>query len=740
MSLAYRFAAEPVYDPSALARDNQKNTNTACQDEEATMMAIRNGCLALAVSGVLLVCGNALAADTPAPTSPGYTREQAALGQQVYATHCAACHGENLDDGRFALPLRGTPFIRQWASRSVDELFDYTRTKMPPTAPGSLGDARYAQALAYLLQQNRLPAGDRELPTDSAALQSMRMPNVPPGVSGGVPANVPLPAGPPRHNPLTAFTPVTDAMLAHPAAGDWLNWRRTADAQGFSPLKGITRSNVPTLRVAWSWSLPNGPHETTPLVHDGVLFVYSFGDRLQALDAATGDLLWQYNHRLPPGVAPSWKHNIALYGDRIYVPTSDAHLVALDVKTGRVAWDHAVADPGQGYNTTGGPLVAHGKVLIGTNGRAKGGNFIAGLDAATGEEAWRFYTIARPGDPNDSWNGLPVEQRSGGSVWIAGSYDAASNTAFFGPAPTYDTGPLRDRASPAVRNDALYTNATVALDPDTGRLKWHYQHLANDQWDFDWAFERHLITLPVDGRLTQVVVTGGKEAIFDALTADTGRYLFSMDLGLQNVVTGIDPKTGTKTIDSRLVPGDGQTKQVCPHAGAAKGWLPSSYEAATGLLFVPLVESCMDLIPVGPGERGFLSTGVSVAIRPRPDSDGRYGRLEAINLKTRKVAWTRRQRAPTTTGVLATAGGVVFAGSLDRVFTAYDSRNGRTLWQTRLNDVPNTAPISYAVNGKQYIAITVGNGGPQAATFTHLVPEILNPPEPGAALWVFELP
>jgi alcohol dehydrogenase (cytochrome c) len=299
---------------------------------------------------------------------------------------------------------------------------------------------------------------------------------------------------------------------------------------------------------------------------------------------------------------------------------------------------------------------------------------------------------------------------------------------------------MRTRASASVRNDALYTNATVAINPETGKVAWYYQHLPNDQWDFDWAFERHVITLPIAGTPTRVVVTGGKEAIFDALTADTGKYLFSMDLGLQNVVTAIDPKTGAKTIDARLVPGDGETKMVCPHAGAAKSWLPSSYNAATKMLYIPLVESCMDLTPVAPGERGGLSTGVRFSIRPRPDSDGKFGRVEAINLETRKVAWVHRQRAPETAGVLATAGGVVFAGSLDRVFAAYDDTTGKELWRTRLNDVPNTAPISYTVNGKQYVAITVGNGGPQAGTFTHLVPEILNPPEPGAALWVFELP
>jgi alcohol dehydrogenase (cytochrome c) len=672
-------------------------------------------------------------------TSPTYTREQAAQGKRQYNASCAACHGEKLDDGHFGQPLRGSAFTRQWGSHTVDELFAFTRSKMPPASPGSLGNARYAQILAYVMQQNGLPPGTRELPTDFVALQAMVLPSVAAGPGGAVPSDVKLPPPPaPLHaSPLLAYTPVTDALLQDPQPGDWLNWRRTPDAQGFSPLQQISIDNVKNLRVAWTWSLPNGPHEAAPLIHDGVMFVYSFGDRLQALDAASGDLLWQYSRRLPDDAPPSWKRGVALYGDRVYMPTSDSHVIALDVKTGHVAWDKDVADYRRGYGMGSTPVIAHGKVIIGTSGRAKGGNLIVGLDANTGAEVWRFHAVAQPGDPGDSWNGLPADKRSGGSVWVSGSYDAALNTVYFGPAPTYDTGPLRVRANSTVRNDALYTNSTVALDPDTGKLKWHYQHLPNDQWDLDWAFERQIVMLPVNGVSTKVVVTGGKEAIFDAVA---GRYLFSMDMGLQNVVTAIDPLTGAKTIDSNLVPGDDKIKMVCPHSGAAKGWHPASYNAASTTLFIPMMESCMDLTPVGPGENGFLSTGVRASIRPRPDSDGLYGRLEAVDLVTRKTVWKRRQRAPMSTGVLATAGGVVFAGSLDRVFAAFDARDGKQLWRARLNDVPNSVPVSFTVRGKQYVAITVGGGGPQAVTFAHLVPEIVNPPEAGATLWVFELP
>ena len=673
---------------------------------------------------------------------PSYTAGQAALGKPAYDQACASCHGVNLDDGEFAPPLKGGDFRLRWGGKSVEALFDQLTRTMPPGSPGSLGDAAYTQVLAYLIQENGVIATDRPLPSDSAALRTMMLPSAAGGPGGGLTIGVAIPPSPSRSNPLDRLTPVTDAMLSDPSDGEWLTWRRAFNAQGFSPLTQITRANARDLRLAWSWSLPNGANEVTPLVHDGVMFVHAFGDKVQALDAATGDLLWQYSRRLARGQNPTVKRGIALYGGRLYVPTSDTHIVALNARTGEVVWDQAVADPKAGYGMTGGPLVANGKVMIGTTGRAPGGNFIVALDAETGAETWRFSTIARPGESGGhTWNGLPLERRNGASVWVPASYDRTLNLAFFGPAQTYDTGPLRNPADEGdVTNDGLYTDSTLAINVDTGKLVWFFQHQPNDQWDLDWAFERHVIPLRVNGAEKTLVVTGGKQAIFDAMDAATGAYAFSMDLGVQNVVTAIDPKTGAKTIDPTLVPGDGQTKFVCPHAGGAKSWLPSSYNPRTKMLYVPLVESCMDLTPVEKGGRGSLSTGVRWSLRPRPNSDGKYGRIQAINLETHQSVWIERQRAPQTTGTLATAGGVVFAGALDRVFAAYDDTTGKELWRARLGDVPSNAPISYLANGKQYVAVIVGNGGAQAITFPALVPEIRNPPDRGAGLFVFELP
>lgn len=675
-------------------------------------------------------------------SAPTYTNAQADQGRVAYNQACASCHGGNLDDGPFAPPLKGIAFVQKYGGKSVDELFAKSSSTMPPTAPNSLGGTTYAQIVAHILRANAIVAGPTELPSDSLALGRMMFPVGGFSVSAYSPYAPTLPATK-KANPLDSFTPVTEAHLIEPPAQDWLTWRRAYDAHGFSPLTEITARNASRLRSAWTWTLPPGTTETTPLVHDGVMFVAAAGDRVYALDARTGDLLWQYTRRLPQGVGGGYKRGIALFGDKLYIGTPDTHVIALDAKTGKVVWDQQIGDPSIREGIAGGPLVAKGKVMVGTTGTGvgavPGGPQIVALDTETGKVAWRVKTIAQPGDPGgDSWNGVPIDKRSGASVWTPGSYDPRTGLAYFGTGNTYDTAPLRAPMQPG-SNDALYTNSTLAIDPDTGKIVWHFQHHPNDQWDLDWAFERQLIRLPVNGETRTVAITMGKLGIYDALDAQTGQFLFSFDVGLQNLVTAINPKTGAKTIDMSLVPGAG-VKTVCPSAAGLKNWLPASYNPTTKTVIVPMVEACMDLFPVPGGGRGGLSTGVNLGVRPRPDSDGNFGRLQAINLETRTTVWTTRQRAPQTTGVLATAGGVAFVGALDRYFRAYDQSSGNVVWETRLGEASSSTPVTYSVNGKQYVAIVTGPGGFHLGSYAPLVPEIRNPPDRGSSVWVFELP
>ena len=698
---------------------------------------LRRGLIFALASGVLLS-----ATVRAQETALSYTATQAAAGERAYAASCAQCHGENLDDGPLGSPIAGDAFMQKYGGRSVVELFDVLRTTMPTGNPGSLGTEVYAALTAYILQRNDIVSGNAPLPADRNVLARMQVP----GGGFSFMSYSPYTEREPVDvaNPLDDFEPVSESDIAAPPAADWLTWRRSYDAHGFSPLDEITPRNVRNMRLAWSWTLPSGSAEGVPLVRNGTMFVQAYGDIVQALDARTGDLLWQYTHALEAGAAPFHKRGIALHGELLYAATSDAHVVALDVYTGEPVWETPIGDLAQREGINGGPLVARGVVMVGTTATGvtakRGGPQLVGLDAASGELLWRLGTIPRPGEPGgDSWNGVPWEARTGASVWTPPSFDPQTGLAYFGTGNTYDTGPLLPASNtPGVTNDALYTNSTLAVDPTTGTLAWHFQHFPNDQWDLDWAFERQLVSLPVDGAQRRVALTAGKIGIYDAVDAQTGEFLFAIDLGLQNIVTEIDTATGDKRVDRSRYP-DGSVQLVCPHGAGAKNFIPASYDTERRLLVVPLNEACMDVYPVPGGGRGGLSSGVNWGIRPRPDSDGNYGRLQAIDLETRETAWVTRQRAPQTSGVLMTGGGLVFAAAFDRRLRAYDSRNGRALWESRLNDVSSSSPISFAVDGRQYVAVVVGEGGFHARSFAPLVPELNSPPNRGASVWVFSL-
>ena len=513
---------------------------------------------------------------------------------------------------------------------------------------------------------------------------------------------------------LARVRPVSGAMLQAPAGGDWLQWGRTYDGQNFSPLTYINRATVKALGPAWRAALPSGPSMPTPLVHDGVMFLQTSPDLVLALDATSGAVLWRRAYK--PSVPSNQKMGLSLSGGRVFVPTSDLHVIALDARTGEQVWDHEIpieapARERKAFVLRSAPLVVGDKLIQGvTASGAPGGGFIVGMDMATGRELWRFHTIPRPGEPGgDSWNGLPLEKRSGASVWDQGTYDKALNLAYFGVGQTYDTGPLlKPSGVPGTTQDALYTDSTLALNPDTGKLVWHYQHLPNDQWDLDWVFERTLATLTVDGRPRRVVMTIGKMGILDALDARTGAYLFSIDPHTQNVIAAIDPKTGAKTIDPARVPDITRTTLICPGPSGARSWPATSLSPAAGRLFVPLTQWCVNFGP--PSGYQLLSSGVGLSNADHPEAakSGMMGRLQAMDLTGRKLAWRHDLPAPLSTSALATAGGLVFAGDLDPTLKAFDDRDGKLLWTAPLENYPSSSVISYAVGGTQYVAVVVG--------------------------------
>ena len=550
------------------------------------------------------------------------------------------------------------------------------------------------------------------------------------------------------------LTPVTDQMLRNPSDDDWLMWRRTYDAWGFSPLNEMNRDNVKDMKLVWSWSLTPGASETTPIVHDGVMFVHNNGDKINALDAATGDLLWEYNRALDPELLSGnsiWltKRNIAIYQDKLIIATSDVHLLALDIRTGKVVWNVAAANWKDGWRYTGGPMIANGVIVQGMSGCGngqEGGCFIGGYDPTNGKELWRVHTLAQDGKEGDSWNGMPVSQRFGGSAWMSGSYDPEQKLVYYGVGQPYGwaavlNGLLPKSTKKGITNDALYTDSTLAIDPTTGKLKWYFQHLPTDTWDMDYAYERVLVDLPMGGATRKQAVTIGKLGIIESIDRTNGKWLWHKETIPQNVVTAIDPKTGRKTIDPAVIPQVGKTTRNCPADPGGRGWPATAYSPITQTLYMPLNEFCADATvrALEPGQSAARAGGIAFSRKPVPNSDGNIGRLDAVRLSDRTELWSARQRAPLTSGLLATGGGLVFGGDHDRYFRAHDDTTGKVLWQARLNNVVNSFPISYRVKGRQYIAVVAGSGSTLPRALGGLTPEIANPVA-GSALWIFALP
>jgi alcohol dehydrogenase (cytochrome c) len=552
-------------------------------------------------------------------------------------------------------------------------------------------------------------------------------------------------------DPTRNLTLVTDAMLRNPPASDWLMWRRTYDGYGYSPLDQINKSNVKDLQVAWTWSMTPGANETTPIVHDGVLYLFNYANKIQALNAATGDLIWEYKRDLPERLIATTSNlssrNMAITQGNLIAATSDAHLIALEAKTGKLVWDHATEDWTKGWRYTSGPFVVNGKIIQGMTGCGNaepGGCFITGHDANTGAELWRVNTIAHPGDPNfDTWNGLPLESRFGGSAWISGSYDPEQNLVFYGTGQPYPwIAEMRGTMprKPGMKVTALYTDSTLAIDPDTGRMKWYHQHLEDDTWDLDYVYERMLIDLPVNGETRKAVITAGKLGIIEALDRTNGQWLWHKETVPQNVVAAIDPKTGEKTINVSAMPHIGQTTMNCPSSMGGRGWPATAYNPRTGTLYMPLNEHCSNTTPspLAPGQ-SYTGGGRAVFAHTEvPNSDRNIGRVDAIKLADRSTQWSYRQRAPNTSAVLPTGGGLVFSGDFDRYFKALDDATGKVLWQVRTNNMVNAFPVTYSVNGKQFVAVATGNGSGSGQGLAALVPEMKNP-DGGSMLWVFAL-
>ena len=546
------------------------------------------------------------------------------------------------------------------------------------------------------------------------------------------------------------ISPVTDQMLLNPSDNDWLMWRRTYDGWGYSPLDEINKENVGQLQLAWAWGMsPGGRTQETPLVHDGIMYLQNSTHLIQALNASNGELIWEYQYDLPDDARTQGVRSKAIYGDNLIIATRDARLLSINAKTGQLNWNKQVSDYKKGYSFSSGPIVANGVIVQGTTGCSKaqpGGCYITGHNVDTGAEIWRVYTIARGDTPEgNSWNGVPLESRHGGSAWITGSYDPDTNLILIGTGQPYPwnmemagLAPLR----PNLNNDALYTNSTLAIDANSGEVKWHHQYLPTDGLDLDYVYERILIDSEFNGKVRKQVVTIGKIGIIESVDRTNGDWLWAKETSRQNVVLSWDKKTGKKTINPDTIPVAGETTFNCPADPGAHAWQPAAYSPLTKALYIPTVEFCSNTTvnSLDPGE---IYTGGGRQTYSRvehPDGDGNIGQVRAINMSDQSEMWQYRQRAPITSSTLPTGGGLVFVGTMDRKFLAFDDETGEILWSTgKLSNALESFPISYSAGGKQYVAI-MANHKSGLGRLSSITPEIQLPPDNPATLYVFALP
>lgn len=648
-------------------------------------------------------------------------------GDALYQQWCATCHGADLRGSAHGTALIGTAFREQWATKSWPEFSQHAAQTMPPGQQHRLQGAHHDAVARYIYQQNNLPAEP-----DTEAVNSWE------GAAGV--AEMARSVSNFNNRALENLKPVSQAELNNPPAEDWLSWRRTLDGHAETPLKQINQRNVKNLTLAWAVAMQDGSAQITPLVRDGVMFLLQPGLVVQALQADTGDLIWQYDYPHPAEskTLGGPMRNFAIYGDMLYISTYDAALIALDAKTGELRWRTVKADFREGYTHSAGPIVGNGVILSGINGcerYKKSGCFITGHDAQTGKELWRTSTIDQTVAPQqDSWGGQPLEFRAGGDTWIAGSYDAELDLFFIGTAQAKPW--VAASRGMQVADSALYTNSTLAIRPTSGEILWHYQHIPGETIDMEVGFERVLAT--VDGE--RFVFTVGKDGILWQLRARDGQYVAHLETLPQNLFSSIDAETGRVTYREDIVAAAvGDTVSVCPGIYGGHNWQAMAYASRSQRLILPLHQLCGEMtgrtVERAIGQGGYGGDSKSV---PMPDANGQLGKLVAIDVRNRSISWSHEQRAMFMTGVLTTASDLAFVGDLDRYFKAFDVSSGKVLWRARLAAPTHGYPISYAVDGRQYVAVPTGMGVFRAMTAL-MSPEIHQPAN-GQALYVFALP
>lgn len=704
-------------------------------------LPLRNALLSAAVALGVVACGQE---STQAPTSTAIPTamtsafsDQAALGAGKFAANCAACHGVNLEGTTLGPLLSGRPFLQRWGDRTPSLLFSNIKANMPPGGNEGISDADYLAITAHILDTNGVDAitaaltasTDFTIADNASELVANRQRSEPPAPEGiTVAGNV---------DDYSPFVPVTDAMLEAPDPADWPMIRRSYDAHSFSPLDQINTANVDSLSLEWVWNMHEGDSEPSPLVYKGIIYLINPGNVIQALDGKTGELIWE-NWAGPANRQDM--RNIAIYNDKIIQATTDARLIALDARTGEQVWETAVADNTQGFENSSGPIVADGRVILGLAGCAryiKDDCYISAHDANTGELAWRFNTIAKANEPGgDTWGELDDIFRAGGETWITGSYDPDLKLTYWGTAQQKPWVPVSRHLT--INDEGLFTNSTVAINTDDGTLNWHFQHVPAEALDLDEVFERVLVNRGGE----KLVFSLGKYGILWKSDRVTGEFKGYKETVFQNAFTDIDAVTGRVTYREDIQNAKlNEWTSACPSSAGGKDWHSMTYHEPSGLMIAPLSQTCLENAA---REVALVQGGGGLAASRKffemPGTDGNLGKIGAYNVDTMEEVWSHQQRASFHTGTMSTAGDLVFVGDLDRRFKALNARTGKLLWETRLGTSVQGHPVSFAIDGKQYIAVTSAVGGTSPRTVPDVIATEITYPRWGNALYVFSLP
>jgi alcohol dehydrogenase (cytochrome c) len=544
---------------------------------------------------------------------------------------------------------------------------------------------------------------------------------------------------------LERYTPVTAERLKKPEDGNWLHFRRTYDGWGYSPLAQINADNVERLQPVWSYATGQiEGHQAPPIVNNGVMFVATPGNQVIALEAKTGNLLWRYKRPFPEDMTPlhPTSRGVALYGDKVYFAAAEAVLVALNAKTGKEMWTSKVDDYKVGHYISMAPLTVDGKVMVGSSGGELGiRGFLAAFDSETGKELWKTYTVPAPGEPgSETWpTGGEHYKRGGASIWITGTYDPETELTFWG---TGNAAPWFGDQRPG---DNLYTSSVVAFDVATGDMKGHFQYHPNDSWDWDEVSPPLLLDYRYNGRQVKGLVNVSRSGYLWQLERTAGKINFvtGQPYVRQNVFKSLDPNTGRPDIDETKKPGTGKTAEFCPSLWGGKDWPPAAFSPQTRMLYIPANENlCTELTgetpKYVPGERYM---GVASNVLKIVAGADHVGELQAWDIDSGKKVWTTKLPSFNWGPVLATGGGVLFAGGTnDRMFRAFDAKTGNILWEFPTISGVAAVPVSFQVDGTQYIAVQSGWGVDPAkmqARMNLLFPgKYLEMPQ-GGAVYVF---